>query len=84
MRARVKRTSKRRKAHKLDYPKSDEDTAEESEEDDDDAAVAAPPEEEDDDDDEEEDAKPKATKPSGAEKDRKVKTTAKTDPVPGG
>jgi hypothetical protein len=44
--------------------------------DDDDAAV---PEEDDDDD---EDANPKAKKPAGAEKDRKVKTTGKADPVP--
>ena len=72
-----------KKKTKRTKPKDDEDDEDEEEEDDvsddedDDAAV---PEEEDDDDDE--DANPKGKKPAGAEKDRKVKTTGKADPVP--
>jgi len=72
-----------KKKTKRTKPKDEDEEDEEDEEDDvsdDDDDAAAP--EEDDDDEEEEKAKPKGTKPSVAEKDRKVKTTAKTDPVP--
>ena len=70
------------KKTKRTKPKDDEDDEDEEEEDDvsdDDDDDAAVPEEDDDDD---EDANPKAKKPAGAEKDRKVKTTGKADPVP--
>lgn len=71
-----------KKKTKRTKPKDDEDDEDEEEEDDvsdDDDDDAAVPEEDDDDD---EDANPKAKKPAGAEKDRKVKTTGKADPVP--
>jgi len=70
-----------KKKTKRTKPKDDEDDEEEEEDDvsDDDDDDAAVPEE---DDDEDEDANPKGKKPAGAEKDRKVKTTGKADPVP--
>jgi cytoskeletal protein RodZ len=76
-----------KKKTKRTKPKDDEDDEDEEEEDDvsdDDDDDAAVPEEDDDDDDDDddEDANPKGKKPAGAEKDRKVKTTGKADPVP--
>jgi hypothetical protein len=74
-----------KKKTKRTKPKDDEDDEDEEEEDDvsdDDDDAAVPEEDDDDDDDDDEDANPKGKKPAGAEKDRKVKTTGKADPVP--